>query len=79
VALIKNCPHPEAGRNLVDFLVSAEVERMLAESDSGNIPVRAALRQELTMELPPSSSLPYDRIADQMQPSFAAVREILIH
>ena len=78
VAIIKNCPHPEAARRLVDFLVSAEVERLLARSDSGNVPVRESLRRELKMELPPSTRLSYDAIADAMEPAAAAVREILI-
>jgi iron(III) transport system substrate-binding protein len=78
VAMMKDCPHPTAARKLVDFLVSAEVERMLALSDSGNIPVRASLRKELHLELPPSTSLSYERIAECMDSAAAAVREILI-
>ncbi|MHC4090728.1 MAG: extracellular solute-binding protein [Planctomycetota bacterium] len=78
VAMIKNCPHATEARKLVDFLVSAEVERMLARSDSGNVPVRESLRRELKMELPPSTQLSYDAIADAMEPAAAAVREILI-
>lgn len=41
VALIRGCPHPEAGRKLIDFLLSREVEKMLAESGSAQMPVRA--------------------------------------
>ncbi len=41
VCLVKGAPHPEAARLLIDFLLSHEVERMLAEGDSGQIPVRA--------------------------------------
>jgi len=78
VALIRNGPNPETARRLTEFLVSAEVERMLAESDSGNIPVRPTLRNELGMELPPSTNLSYDRIADAMKAAEGAVREILI-
>ena len=40
VALIKGGPHPETGKKLIDFLLSPEVENLLAESDSRNIPVR---------------------------------------
>jgi len=78
VAIIRNCPHPETARRLADFLVSAEVERLLAGSASGNIPVRASLRDELKMELPPSTGVSYDAVADAMAPAAAAVREILI-
>ena len=78
VAIIEGCRHRDLARKLVDFLVSAEVERMLAQSASGNIPVRRALRQELGLTLPPSTGLSYDAIADAMEPAAVAVREILI-
>lgn len=44
VSLIGGCPHPEAGRRLVDFLLSREVEEMLALSRSRQMPVRAGLQ-----------------------------------
>ncbi len=40
VALVKNGPHPENGKKLIDFLLSNTVEQLLAESVSQNIPVR---------------------------------------
>jgi len=40
VALVKGAPHPEAARQLIDFLLSEEVEEMLAHGDSAQIPVR---------------------------------------
>ncbi|MBI3820864.1 MAG: extracellular solute-binding protein [Planctomycetes bacterium] len=43
VALIKDCPHPENGKKLIDFLLGRDVERRLAFSDSANIPVRDAV------------------------------------
>ncbi len=78
VAVIESAPHPALARKLADFLVSAEVERMLAESASGNIPVREALRRELGLELPPATQLDYERITDAMETAAQAVREILI-
>jgi iron(III) transport system substrate-binding protein len=39
VALIKGCPHPEAGRRLIDFLLRPEVEEELARSPSRQIPL----------------------------------------
>jgi len=44
VAMIKNCPHPENAKILIDFLLSREVEVLLAESESANIPVRKDLQ-----------------------------------
>lgn len=40
VGLIKNCPHPEAGKKLIDFLLSREAEEMLAKCGSAQMPVR---------------------------------------
>lgn len=40
VALINGAPHPETGKRLIDFLLSPQVETLLAESESQNIPVR---------------------------------------
>jgi iron(III) transport system substrate-binding protein len=39
VVLIKNSPHPEAGKKLIDFLLSAATERKLAYSDAAQIPL----------------------------------------
>jgi len=40
VALIKNGPHPEEGKRLIDYLLSREVESRLAFSEAAQIPVR---------------------------------------
>lgn len=40
VALIADAPHPEAGRQLVDFLLSREVEAMLVQSGWCHVPLR---------------------------------------
>lgn len=40
VALIKNAPHPEEAKKLIDYLLSKEVESRLAFSESAQIPVR---------------------------------------
>jgi len=78
VAIIKKCRHGDSARELVDFLVSEEVERLLAESDSRNVPVRPALREQLGMAWPPETHVAFDAIADALEESERAVREILI-
>jgi iron(III) transport system substrate-binding protein len=40
LALIKGSPNPEHAQQLVDYLLSAEVERQLAEGPSAQIPLR---------------------------------------
>jgi iron(III) transport system substrate-binding protein len=49
VAIMKGAPHPEAARKLVDFLLSADVEKRLAESDSHQFP----MNPKVTATLPP--------------------------
>jgi iron(III) transport system substrate-binding protein len=78
VALVAGAPHEEAARQLIDFLLSAEVEEMLARSDSANYPVRESLRRKLGMELPPASGVGYDDIAEAMPASLEVCREILL-
>ncbi len=43
VAVVRGGPHADAARRLIDFLVSAKVETMLAESRSRNVPLRPAV------------------------------------
>ncbi len=45
VALISGGPHPKEAGQLIDFLLSERVERMLAESLSHNIPVHSSLAE----------------------------------
>jgi iron(III) transport system substrate-binding protein len=66
VALVTGAPHPETAKKLIDFLASAQAERMLAQSDSRNIPVRESLRKELNLSLPPETHISFDKIADAM-------------
>jgi iron(III) transport system substrate-binding protein len=76
IAMIAGSTHPETARQLIDFLASAEVERMLAKSDSGNFPVRAALRDELGMKLPPETKLTYQQIAASMDQAIKLMSEV---
>jgi iron(III) transport system substrate-binding protein len=43
VSLIAGAKHTEAGKKLIDYLLSAEVERMLAQSEAVQIPLRAGV------------------------------------
>ncbi len=47
VVLIKNCPHPEEAKKLIDYLLSKEVERKLAFADCAQIPLHKGV------EMPP--------------------------
>ncbi|MEW6360271.1 MAG: extracellular solute-binding protein [Planctomycetota bacterium] len=39
VSLIQGCPHPENAKRLIDFLLTAEVEQMLAEAECAQSPL----------------------------------------
>ena len=41
VSLIANAPHADEGRKLVDYLLSADVERQLAQSEAVQIPLHS--------------------------------------
>ena len=43
VSLIANAPHPDEGRRLIDYLLSADVERQLAQSEAVQIPLHAGV------------------------------------
>jgi len=43
VSLITNAPHPEEGRKLIDYLLSKDVERGLAQSEAVQIPLHAGV------------------------------------
>jgi iron(III) transport system substrate-binding protein len=43
VSLIAGAPHPEEARQLIDYLLSADVERQLAQSDAVQIPLHAGV------------------------------------
>jgi iron(III) transport system substrate-binding protein len=43
VSLIANAPHPEEGRRLIDYLLSADVERQLARSEAVQIPLHSGV------------------------------------
>ncbi|MBL7716618.1 MAG: extracellular solute-binding protein [Bdellovibrionales bacterium] len=42
--LIKNGPNPKTGKAFIDYLLSAEIETMLAESEAAQMPVRAGVK-----------------------------------
>lgn len=70
VALVKGAPHADAGRALIDFLLSAEVERKLAEMPSAQIPLGTDLSDVETpwsslLKQAPPRDLPVEAIARQ--------------
>jgi iron(III) transport system substrate-binding protein len=54
VGKIRGCPHPNEAGKLADYLLSAQVESMLAESDSHNIPIRPELAKKFDVQTVPN-------------------------
>jgi iron(III) transport system substrate-binding protein len=52
LSIIKGCPNPAAARKLVDYLLSAVVERRLAEGPSGQIPLNLEVDIETKVKTP---------------------------
>jgi iron(III) transport system substrate-binding protein len=70
VLIVRGAPHPAEARSLVDFLLSPESERMLAEADCAQIPLRAGVPPP--GELPAISALRrraahYERVAAKLE------------
>jgi iron(III) transport system substrate-binding protein len=61
LAIIKGCPHPKEARQLVDYLLTAEVEGRLAEGPSAQIPLSDQVQLKPRVETPKTvKALPVD-------------------
>lgn len=67
LAMIKDCPHPDAARKLIDYLLSPEVEARLAAGRSAQIPLN-------TKTAATSRALPTEKL-HPMEVDFAAAAE----
>lgn len=81
VALIKNAPHIEEGKKLVDYLLSREIESRLAFSESANMPVRDGVKKP--SHIPEFSSIramdsDYYKIAENMKSSAEFCQSLFI-
>jgi iron(III) transport system substrate-binding protein len=52
LAILKNCPHPDRAKQLVDFLLSPAVEEKLAAGASAQIPLNPAVKTKTRVETP---------------------------
>jgi iron(III) transport system substrate-binding protein len=80
VSLIAGAPHAEVGKRLIDHLLSAEVERALAQSDAVQIPLRAGV--EGPQNIPPLDSfkpmtLDYGKAASRVEDVVKRLQPIL--
>lgn len=78
VARILGSPNATAGGKLADFLLSPEVERILAESESRNVPIRADLAKQFKdLAVPTPAEADYAAIAAAEERAMKIVDEIL--
>ncbi len=73
LSLIRNAPHPESARKLIDFLLSPEVEEELAKSHSAQIPLNPDVKARSRIALPEpmkAMTVDYARVARRFE--FAA-------
>ena len=80
LSLIAGAPHSEAGKKLIDYLLSPEVEKLLAESEAVQIPLHAGV--EGPKNIPPLSSfkpmtLDYGKAADRVEDVTRRLQPIL--
>ncbi len=81
LSLVKNAPHPEAGRKLIEHLLSAEVEAALAESKSAQIPlnpgVKAAVRVKTPVDIK-AMEVNFDEAAKRFDEAAKCVEELFL-
>jgi iron(III) transport system substrate-binding protein len=80
-SLVKNCPHPEVAKKFIDFLLSREVEGILAKSGSAQMPVRAGI--PTPADVPTLSSIKaipvdWEKVADKQDEVAAFLSDLFV-
>jgi iron(III) transport system substrate-binding protein len=70
VAVVRGCPNPKEAHRLVDYLLSPEVERKLAEAASHQIPMNPKVKAQLPKEIETPATVKamgvdFDKAADR--------------
>jgi len=77
-AMIKGAGNPEEAKELMEFLLSEQLEQMLAGSDSHNCPIRPALAEQFKMYIIPKPlGIDYEKVADNLPVAIRIAREVL--
>jgi len=77
-ALIKGAGNPEEAEELMEFLLSEQLEQMLLSSDSHNCPIRPALAENFKLYVVPKPlSVDYEKVADNLPMAIRIAREVL--
>ncbi len=81
VSLISNCPNPEYGKKLIDFLLDKKTEEKLAFSDSVQMPVRKDVKTPegfVTIDQIKKMDVDFEKVADVMNYSIKFIQQIFI-
>jgi ABC-type Fe3+ transport system substrate-binding protein len=78
VAMLRNCPNPAGAASLMNFLLSARGEELLAATESRNVPIRAELATRLAaadarLQLPTPAPVLWSSIAASMSEADALI------
>jgi len=77
-ALIKGGGNPKEARELMEFLLSEQLEKLLLSSDSHNCPIRPALAEQSKQYIIPKPlGIDYEKIADNLTAAIQTAREVL--
>jgi len=77
-ALIKGGGNPEEAGELMEFLLSEQLEKLLLSSDSHNCPIRPVLAGQFKRYIIPKSlGVDYGKIADNLTAAIRTAREVL--
>lgn len=75
--LVRDDPNPQHARELLAFILSERIERMLAESDSRNTPIRAELARELGLEPFGAEPVNLGAVSDRVPEAMALCGRVL--
>lgn len=81
VSLIANCPNPNEGKKLIDYLLSKEVEKKLAFCPSVQMPLRADVptpKKFINIAQIKAMEVNYEKMADEMEDAVKFVQNLFI-
>ena len=81
VAMIKNCPHPDAAKAFINYLLSEEVESKLLFSGAIQIACRPNVKKPanaMDLNSIKAMDLDWEKVADSIEPSAKIVKETLL-
>ena len=77
-ALIKGGGNPEEAKELMEFLLSEQLETLLLSSDSHNCPIRLVLTDRFKRYIIPKPlDVDYEKISDNLTAAIHTAREVL--